>query len=69
MPVGTVKWFNTRKGYGFIEQESGEKDAFVHITAVERAGLPGLKEGQKIEFELTPDGRGRPTADNLAIVE
>jgi cold shock protein len=69
MPTGTVKWFNTRKGYGFIEQEGGEKDAFVHITAVERAGLSALKEGQKIQFELVPDMRGRPAADNLAVVE
>lgn len=69
MPTGTVKWFNTRKGYGFIEQEGGEKDAFVHITAVERAGLSSLKEGQKIQFELVPDMRGRPAADNLVVVE
>lgn len=69
MPTGTVKWFNTRKGYGFIEQEGDEKDAFVHITAVERAGLSSLKEGQKIQFELVPDMRGRPAADNLVVVE
>ncbi|MBT3360126.1 MAG: cold-shock protein [Rhodospirillales bacterium] len=69
MPVGTVKWFNTRKGYGFIEQESGEKDAFVHITAVERAGLSSLIEGQKLEFEMVTDGNGRPSADNLSVIE
>lgn len=69
MPVGTVKWFNTRKGYGFIEQESGGKDAFVHITAVEKAGLSSLIEGQKLEFEMVTDGSGRPSADNLSVIE
>ncbi len=69
MALGTVKWFNTRKGYGFIEPESGDKDAFVHITAVEKAGLPTLKEGQKIKYELVPDMRGRPAADELVVVD
>lgn len=69
MPLGTVKWFNTRKGFGFIEPEGGDKDAFVHITAVEKAGLSTLKEGQKIQYELVPDMRGRPSADNLVVVE
>jgi len=69
MPLGTVKWFNTRKGFGFIEPEGGDKDAFVHITAVEKAGLSSLKEGQKIQYELVPDMRGRPSADNLVVVE
>ena len=52
MTIGTVKWFNMAKGYGFIEPESGENDAFVHISAVQRAGLETLREGQKVEFEL-----------------
>ena len=69
MALGTVKWFNSRKGYGFIEPESGDKDAFVHITAVEKAGLATLKEGQKIQYELVPDMRGRPAADDLVVVE
>lgn len=69
MPLGTVKWFNTRKGFGFIEPEGGDKDAFVHITAVEKAGLSTLKEGQKLQYELVPDMRGRPSADNLVVVE
>ncbi len=69
MALGTVKWFNSRKGYGFIEPESGDKDAFVHITAVEKAGLATLKEGQKIQYELVPDMRGRPAADELVVVE
>ena len=69
MPVGTVKWFNTRKGYGFIEQESGDKDAFVHITAVEKAGLQSLREGQKVQYELVPDMRGRPSADQLVLID
>lgn len=65
MPRGTVKWFNATKGYGFIEPEDGSKDAFVHISAVERAGLSGLREGQKLEYELVSDQRGRTSADNL----
>ncbi len=69
MALGTVKWFNTRKGFGFIEPEGGDKDAFVHITAVEKAGLSTLKEGQKLQYELVPDMRGRPSADNLVVVE
>ena len=68
MPVGTVKWFNPQKGYGFIEPEDGGKDVFVHITAVERAGLNGLNEGQKIEFEMVQD-RGKTAAGNLQLVD
>ncbi len=69
MTVGTVKWFSTIKGYGFIEPEDGSKDAFVHISAVERAGLSKLEEGQKIEFELVPGDRGRSSAENLKALE
>ena len=69
MTVGTVKWFSTIKGYGFIEPEDGSKDAFVHISAVERAGLPKLEEGQKVEYELVPGDRGRSSAENLKLLE
>jgi CspA family cold shock protein len=69
MPTGTVKWFNTTKGYGFIAPDEGGKDAFVHITAVQRAGLSGLQEGQKIEYELVPGRDNRKAADNLKLVE
>lgn len=64
--MGTVKWFNATKGFGFIQPDDGGKDAFVHISAVERAGLDGLVEGQKIQFELVSDRRsGKMSADNL----
>ena len=69
MANGTVKWFNPTKGYGFIEPEDGSKDAFVHISAVERAGLPGLHEGQKVEYELVPGQNGKSSAENLVVVE
>ena len=65
---GTVKWFNSQKGFGFIVPEEGGKDVFVHISAVERAGLRGLNEGQKLEFELQ-ENRGRMAAANLKVVE
>jgi CspA family cold shock protein len=66
MATGTVKWFNATKGYGFIQLDGGGKDAFVHISAVERAGLNSLNEGQKVEFELVTDRRtGKTSADNL----
>ncbi len=69
MTIGTVKFFNTTKGYGFIEPEDGSKDAFVHISAVERAGMSTLNEGQKIEFELVTDRKsGKMSADNLKAV-
>jgi CspA family cold shock protein len=69
MATGTVKWFNATKGYGFIQQDDGGKDAFVHISAVERAGLNSLNEGQKVEFELVSDRRtGKISADNLKTV-
>ena len=68
MATGTVKWFNAQKGYGFIQPESGSKDVFVHISAVERAGLSTLKEGQKISFDVEPDNKGKgPKAVNLVV--
>jgi CspA family cold shock protein len=70
MTTGTVKWFNATKGFGFITPDSGAKDAFVHISAVERAGIDRLVEGQKVEFELVTDRRsGKQSADNLRRVE
>ena len=66
MSTGTVKWFNDQKGYGFIQPDDGGKDVFVHITAVERSGLRGLAEGQKISYELETDRRtGKQSAGNL----
>ncbi len=67
MPTGTVKWFNSAKGYGFIEPNDGSADAFVHISAVERAGLSDLREGQKVEYELVPGRNGKSSADNLVV--
>lgn len=64
MAIGTVKWFNPTKGYGFIQPEDGGKDVFVHISAVERAGLGTLKEGQRVEFEVVNE-RGKNAAGNL----
>jgi CspA family cold shock protein len=69
MPTGTVKWFNSAKGYGFIEPDDGGKDAFVHISAVERAGLNTLQEGQKVSFELQPGRDGKSSAENLAVAD
>jgi CspA family cold shock protein len=69
MPTGTVKWFNSTKGFGFIEPDDGGNDAFVHVSAVERAGLTGLREGQKVEFELVPSRDGRSAADNLVAID
>jgi len=66
MPTGTVKWFNPAKGYGFIQPQGGGKDVFVHISAVERAGLRGLNEGQAIEFELV-SSMGITSAENLRV--
>jgi CspA family cold shock protein len=65
MPLGTVKFFNTQKGYGFIQPEDGSKDVFVHITAVERAGLRSLAEGQKVSYEIITE-RGKQAAGNIA---
>jgi CspA family cold shock protein len=66
MATGTVKWFNATKGYGFIQPQSGDKDVFVHISAVERAGLSTLNEGQTVSYELASN-RGKTSAENLKI--
>jgi CspA family cold shock protein len=65
--IGTVKWFNADKGFGFIQPENGAKDVFVHISAVERAGLRSLGEGQKVQFDVMNE-RGKEAAGNLSIV-
>lgn len=65
MPVGTVKWFNVTKGYGFIEPEDGGKDIFVHITAVQQSGMESLADGQKVSFELEEGRNGRMAATDL----
>ena len=68
MATGTVKWFNSTKGYGFIQPDDGSADVFVHISAVERAGLSNLKEGQTLSFELQRDPRkGKTSAENLKV--
>lgn len=67
MATGTVKWFNATKGYGFIQPDDGGKDVFVHVTAVQKAGLTGLNEGQKISYDLASD-RGKASAANLKVV-
>jgi len=64
MATGTVKWFNTQKGYGFIQPDDGSKDVFVHISAVQQAGMGSLNEGQKLSFDVQND-RGKPAASNL----
>ena len=66
MATGTVKWFNPTKGFGFIQPDNGGQDVFVHISAVERAGMQDLKDGQKISYDVTPDRKtGKSSADNL----
>jgi CspA family cold shock protein len=67
MPLGTVKWFNPVKGYGFIQPDGGAKDIFVHISAVERAGMQTLQEGQRLNFEVQKGRNGRDAAENLQV--
>ena len=69
MTTGTVKFFNTQRGYGFIEPDDGSKDAFVHISAVERAGLTSLNEGQKVSYDVQPGRDGKSSAENLSVIE
>ena len=70
MSQGTVKWFNTQKGFGFIQPNDGSKDAFVHISALERAGIRDLREGQKVSYELVADKRtGKQAAENLSLLD
>lgn len=68
METGKVKWFNEQKGYGFIAPDKGGADHFVHITALERSGLPPLAEGQKVEYELVNGRSGKPAADHLRLL-
>lgn len=68
MPTGTVKWFNTTKGYGFIAPDDGGKDIFVHISAVERAGMTGLADNQKVSYELQEGRDGRSSAGDLKAI-
>ena len=69
MTTGTVKWFNAVKGFGFITPDEGGKDAFVHISALERAGINGLDEGQRVEYELQPGRDGKSSAENLRLAD
>ncbi len=69
MTIGTVKFFNMGKGYGFIAPEDGSKDAFVHISALERAGINSLSEGQKVEYELQEGQKGKSSAENLKLID
>ncbi len=69
MATGSVKWFNSVKGYGFIQPSDGSRDAFVHISAVERAGLTSLRDGQKVEYELVPGRDGKSSAENLVVLD
>ncbi|MBT5414814.1 MAG: cold-shock protein [Rhodospirillaceae bacterium] len=69
MTVGTVKWFDSVKGYGFVQPDDGSNDAFIHISAVERAGLSTLNEGQKVQYDLVPGRNGKSAADNLVILD
>ncbi|MGJ5620254.1 cold-shock protein [Sulfitobacter sp. MF3-043] len=68
MPTGTVKWFNTTKGYGFIAPEGGGKDVFVHISAIERSGLTGLADDQKVSFEMIEGRDGREMAADITLI-
>ena len=67
MPSGKVKFFNTTKGYGFIEPEEGGKDVFVHISAIQKSGMQGVNEGQKLTYEIEQDRQGRSAATNLKV--
>ena len=69
MTTGTVKFFNTMRGFGFISPDDGSRDAFVHISAVERAGLTSLNEGQKVSYELQPGQNGKSSAENLSVID
>ncbi|MEO1292530.1 MAG: cold-shock protein [Pseudomonadota bacterium] len=69
MATGTVKWFDATKGYGFIQPDDGSKDAFVHISAVERAGLSGLKDNQKVSYELVTGRNGKASAEDLQVLD
>jgi CspA family cold shock protein len=69
MATGTVKWFNPAKGFGFIQPEDGGKDVFVHISALERAGIASITEGQKLEYELAAGRDGRASAENLKLAD
>ena len=69
MATGTVKWFNPVKGYGFIQPDDGSKDAFVHISAVERAQMSNLREGQKVQYELVAGQNGKSSAENLVVLD
>ena len=69
MTIGTVKFFSTDRGYGFIAPEDGSKDAFVHISAMERAGISSLDEGQRVEYELQTGQNGKSSAENLKLVD
>ena len=69
MTTGTVKWYNAVKGFGFITPDEGGKDAFVHVSALERAGINGLDEGQRVEYEVEPGRDGKSSAENLRLVD
>ena len=69
MAKGTVKWFNSTKGFGFIQPHDGSNDAFVHVSAVERAGMHSLAEGQTVTYDLVPGRNGKSSAENLAIAD
>ena len=69
MAIGTVKWFNPTKGFGFIAPEDKSKDVFIHISALEKAGISGLAEGQKIEYEIGAGRAGRTSAENVRLVD
>ena len=69
MATGTVKWFDPIKGYGFIQPSDGSRDAFVHISSVERSGLKSLREGQEVEYDLVPGRNGKSSAENLSVLD